>query len=125
MTIFSRSDRLSAFLKFIVEETLNGQGDTLKEQVIAAELYGKGPDFSSAADPIVRVDARRLRDHLREYYAAAPNDPVVISVPKGSYTPVSRSIRSPARCPQRARRCEWSRDRNRRTGSGPPQWSSC
>jgi hypothetical protein len=86
--IFLRSDRLSAFLKFIVEETLNGQGDTLKEQVIAAELYGKGPDFSTAADPIVRVDARRLRDRLREYYATAPNDAIVISVPKGSYTPV-------------------------------------
>lgn len=84
--IFSRSDRLSAFLKFIVEETLNGQGDTLKEQVIAAELYGKGPDFSTAADPIVRVDARRLRDRLREYYASAPPTDVVISVPKGSYT---------------------------------------
>ena len=86
--IFSRSDRLSAFLKFIVEQTLNGQGEALKEQVIAEELYGKGPGFSAAADPIVRVDARRLRDRLREYYASAPNDPVVISVPKGSYTPV-------------------------------------
>ena len=86
--LFSRSDRLSSFLKFIVEQTLSGHGDTLKEQVIATELYGKGPDFNTAADPIVRVDARRLRDRLREYYASAPRDPVVISVPKGSYTPV-------------------------------------
>ena len=85
--IFSRSDRLSAFLKFIVDQTLNGHGDSLKEQVIAEELYGKGADFSTAADPIVRVDARRLRDKLREYYASATEDPVVISVPKGSYTP--------------------------------------
>jgi TolB-like protein len=88
--LFSRSDRLSAFLKFIVEQTLNGQGDTLKEQVIAGELYGKGPDFNAAADPIVRVDARRLRDKLREYYASAPHDDVLISVPKGSYTPAFR-----------------------------------
>jgi Tol biopolymer transport system component len=86
--LFSRSDRLSAFLRFIVERTLGGEGDTLKEQVIAVELYGKAPDFSTAADPIVRVDARRLRDRLREYYAAAPHDAVLISVPKGSYTPV-------------------------------------
>ncbi len=86
--LFSRSDRLSAFLKFIVEQTLIGDGDTLKEHVIAVELYGKGPDFNTAADPIVRVDARRLRDRLREYYASAADDPVVISVPKGSYTPV-------------------------------------
>jgi Tol biopolymer transport system component len=54
--LFSRSDRLSAFLKFIVEETLNGQGDTLKEQVIATKVYGKGADFNTAADPIVRVE---------------------------------------------------------------------
>jgi Tol biopolymer transport system component len=86
--VFSRSDRLSAFLRFIVEETLNGQGDGLKEQVIAVELYGKGSDFNTAADPIVRVDARRLRDKLREYYASAPNGAAVISVPKGSYAPV-------------------------------------
>ena len=44
------------------------------------EVYGKDADFSAAADPIVRVDARRLRDKLREYYASAPHDPVVISV---------------------------------------------
>jgi Tol biopolymer transport system component len=85
--VFSRSDRLSAFLRFVVEQTLDGHGDTLKEQVLANELYGKGADFSTAADPIVRVDARRLRDKLREYYASNPHDPVVISVPKGSYTP--------------------------------------
>jgi Tol biopolymer transport system component len=83
---FSRSDRLSAFLTFVVEQTLDGKGDTLKEQVIALELYGKGADFNTAGDPIVRVDARRLRDRLREYYSLAPLERVVISVPKGSYT---------------------------------------
>jgi Tol biopolymer transport system component len=88
--VFSRSDRLSAFLTFIVERTLSGHGDSLKEQVLANELYGKGADFNTAADPIVRVDARRLRDKLREYYASAPLAPIVISVPKGSYTPVFR-----------------------------------
>jgi hypothetical protein len=86
--LFTRSERLSAFLKFIVDHTLAGRGDSLKEQVIAVELYGKGTDFNTAADPIVRVDARRLRDRLREYYATAPDRGIVISVPKGSYTPV-------------------------------------
>ena len=62
--LFTRSDRLSAFLRFIVERTLAGEGDSLKEHVIAIELYGKGVDFNTAADPIVRVDARRLRDRL-------------------------------------------------------------
>jgi Tol biopolymer transport system component len=84
---FKRTERLSAFLKFIVERTIAGAGDSLKEQVIAVDLYGKEPDFNTAADPIVRVDARRLRDHLREYYAAHPGSAVLISIPKGSYTP--------------------------------------
>src|SRR6476620_3504417 len=90
--VFARSDRLSDFLRFIVEQTLNGEGDSLKEQVLAVELYCKGPDFNTAADPIVRVDARRLRDKLREYYASVPGAPVVISVPKGNYTPVFESL---------------------------------
>jgi len=86
--LFARSERLSAFLKFIVDQALAGHGESLKEQVIAVELYGKNASFNTAADPIVRVDARRLRDKLREYYAAAPACTVVIAVPKGSYTPV-------------------------------------
>jgi hypothetical protein len=75
-------------LRFVVEQTLTGQGDNLKEQVLALELYGRGADFDSGADPIVRVDARRLRDKLREYYVGAPADPIVISLPKGGYVPV-------------------------------------
>src|SRR4030095_13659495 len=85
--IFSRSDRLTAFLTFIVEQTLEGRGGVLKEHVLAIEVYGKAADFDAGLDPIVRVDARRLRDKLREYYASAPHDPIVISVPKGSYAP--------------------------------------
>ena len=83
--IFSRSERLSVLLKFIVEKTLEGQGDALKEHVLAMEVYGKGSDFNAAENPIVRVDARRLRDKLREYYMSTPHEPVIISVPKGGY----------------------------------------
>lgn len=86
--IFSRSNRLSSFLKFIVERALAGQGGALKELTIATELYGKGVNFTPSADPIVRVDARRLRDRLREYYATAPDSAVISTVPKGNYTPV-------------------------------------
>ncbi|HYZ83826.1 MAG TPA: hypothetical protein VE621_05465 [Bryobacteraceae bacterium] len=85
--IFSRSERLSGFLKFIVEQTLEGRGDGLKEQVIGAEFYGKGPDFDGAADSVVRVDARRLRDKLREYYSEFGQEPVIISLRKGAYVP--------------------------------------
>jgi WD40-like Beta Propeller Repeat len=85
---FLRSERLSAFLRYVVEEKLRGDGDGLKETVIARELYGRGNDFDTAADPIVHVDARRLRDKLREYYSEAPGDPILIALPKGSYVPV-------------------------------------
>jgi hypothetical protein len=85
--VFSRSQQLRRFLSFIVEQRLAGQGQTLKESVLAHELYGKGADFDGGADPVVRVDARRLRDKLREYYDGR-SDPVVISLPKGSYVPV-------------------------------------
>ncbi|HYT69449.1 MAG TPA: hypothetical protein VEL51_23725 [Vicinamibacterales bacterium] len=85
--VFSRSQQLRRFLTFIVEQTLTGQGHTLKEAVLAHEVYGKGLDFDGGTDPVVRVDARRLRDKLREYYEGR-SDPVVISLPKGSYVPV-------------------------------------
>jgi Tol biopolymer transport system component len=85
--LFRRSDRLSAFLRFVTEEALSGRGAVLKEQVLGSELYGKGPEFDGSADPIVRVDARRLRDKLREYYAEFPRDPIIITLPKGTYQP--------------------------------------
>ena len=79
------------FLSFVVEQRLAGQGHSLKEAVLAHELYGKGTDFDGGADPVVRVDARRLRDKLREYYEGR-TEPVVISLPKGSYVPVFEAI---------------------------------
>jgi hypothetical protein len=85
---FSRSERLSDFLRYVVEETLRGDGGGLKETVIGRELYRRGADFDAATDPIVRVDARRLRDKLREYYSESTNDPILITLPKGSYVPV-------------------------------------
>jgi Tol biopolymer transport system component len=85
--VFSRAQQLRRFLAFIVEQRLAGQGQSLKESVLAHELYGKGTDFDGGTDPVVRVDARRLRDKLREYYERR-SDPVVISLPKGSYVPV-------------------------------------
>src|SRR4029453_13610274 len=88
--VFSRSQQLRRFLAFIVEQRLTGQGQSLKESVLAHELYGKGTDFDGGTDPIVRVDARRLRDKLREYYEGR-SDPVIIALPKGSYVPVFES----------------------------------
>ena len=88
--VFSRSQQLRRFLSFIVDQRLAGQGHTLKESVLAHELYGKGTDFDGGTDPVVRVDARRLRDKLREDHEGR-SDPVVISLPKGSYVPAFES----------------------------------
>ena len=85
--LFQRSDRLSRFLRYIIEESLCGRATELKEQVLAAELYARADSFDPAADPIVRIDARRLRDKLREFYAESPNEPILITLPKGSYAP--------------------------------------
>jgi Tol biopolymer transport system component len=85
--VFSRSQQLRRFLSFIVEQRLAREGHALKESVLAHELYGKGTGFDGGTDPVVRVDARRLRDKLREYYERR-SDPIVISLPKGSYVPM-------------------------------------
>jgi len=61
--VFSRSQQLRRFLSFIVEQRLAGHGHSIKESVLAHELYGKGTDFDGGTDPVVRVDARRLRDN--------------------------------------------------------------
>jgi len=93
--VFSRSQQLRRFLSFIVEQRLAGHGHSIKESVLAHELYGKGTDFDGGTDPVVRVDARRLRDKLREYYEGR-SEPIVISLRKGSYVPVFEEPQKPA-----------------------------
>ena len=85
---FSRAHKLAEFLSFVVAETLAGRADQLKAQTIAQAVYQRGPDFESQSDPLVRVEARRLRGRLGEYYAEAGNsDPILIEIPKGAYVP--------------------------------------
>jgi hypothetical protein len=94
--VFKNSVRLKTFLRYIVEQSLLGGSGKLKEHVLALELYNRNGDFDAGLDPIVRVDARRLRDKLREYYAGAPDSPVIISLPKGGYVPVVEARGKPA-----------------------------
>ncbi len=86
---FAPSERMTRFLRFIVEETLAQRADQLSEYAIGVEAYDRGESFEPSTDSIVRVDARRLRAKLREYYdTAGLNDPLLIEVPKGTYSPV-------------------------------------
>jgi TolB-like protein len=85
---FQTSERRRAFLRFIVEETLSGRADRLKGYTIAVAVFGRNQTFDSQADPVVRLEARRLRRDLDTYYVdAGSHDPVRISIPKGAYVP--------------------------------------
>jgi hypothetical protein len=88
---FRDSLRLTSFITFVVEATLAGMGDRIKAYTIAVEAFGRGSNFDPQSDPIVRVEAGRLRQALAHYYAGAGrDDPLVIEVPRGTYVPVFR-----------------------------------
>src|SRR5262250_3217797 len=88
---FVRNERLSRFLRFLVEQHLEGKDEELKESVIGVEIFGRAPDYNPKRDAIVRTEASRLRARLNEYYVdAGKDDPLVIELPKGGYVPVIR-----------------------------------
>ena len=85
---FEDADRLVRFLDFVVEETLAGRGGLLKESVIGVEVFGRDPGYDPKTDPIVRVQARRLRAKLDNWYQAGGRTSAVrIALPKGGYAP--------------------------------------
>ena len=82
------SPRRAALLRFVVEETLQGRADRIKGFAVAVAVYGRDETFDSQSDPVVRLEARRLRHDIDSYYAdAGRHDPVRISIPKGAYIP--------------------------------------
>jgi TolB-like protein/Flp pilus assembly protein TadD len=88
---FSQVDRLKRFVSFIVVEGIAGRGGELKEYVIGVHVFDKEPSFDPRTDPIVRVQARRLRARLVRYYREeGQNDEVIIDLPKGGYSPTFR-----------------------------------
>src|SRR6266852_8508812 len=89
------SDQLKRLLRLVVERTLNGRPELLKEYNLGLEVFQRPPDYDPKIDPIVRVQARRLRSKLDEYYASEGADAsVVIHIPKGAYTPVFEARKS-------------------------------
>jgi hypothetical protein len=85
---FAAAPQLSMFLGYIVNRTLAGEGASLKAYTIATEALGRDANFDPQADPIVRVQARRLRQALLLYYAdKGANEPLRIVLPVGGYTP--------------------------------------
>jgi TolB-like protein/Tfp pilus assembly protein PilF len=86
--ILAGSANLRALLSFIVNRTLEGKSDSLKEYSLGIEVFRRADTYDPRLDPIVRVQASNLRAKLRDYYAGAgANDPVSIELPRGSYVP--------------------------------------
>ena len=83
-----QSQRRQRFLEYLVNETLAGRGERLKAYNVALEVFDRPETFDPAIDPLVRIEAARLREKLREYYGTdGQGDPIHIDLPKGTYTP--------------------------------------
>jgi hypothetical protein len=81
--------RLVELLTFVVDSTLKGDDEHLKETTIGVAVFGRSPDYDPKVDTIVRSQAWRLRSRLKKYYALEGIlDPVIIDVPVGHYVPV-------------------------------------
>src|SRR5580704_9916584 len=90
---FARNERLSLFLRLVIERHLEGRDDELKESLIAVEVFGRPADYDPKRDPVVRAEASRLRARLAEYYQSeGKHDPLIIEIPKGGYTPRFRHL---------------------------------
>jgi len=93
---FARSERLCRFVRFAANHALGHGADRLKEYLVGVEVFDRGPAYDPRIDPIVRVEARRLRGKLKAYYASTGRDDQLrIEFPKGSYSPIFRLRRSP------------------------------
>jgi TolB-like protein len=84
--VFAKSKRQRELLSYLIQQMRNGNGLRVKGYVIALEVFKRSESFDPSKDAIVRVEAGRLRNKLREYYeTVGSNDPVEITLPKGSY----------------------------------------
>jgi serine/threonine-protein kinase len=93
---FANADRISRFLRYTVEETLNGQTDKLKESLLGIDVFGRKPSYDPRVDAVVRTEAVKLRARLREYYESeGREDEIVIDLPKGGYVPAFRRREKP------------------------------
>ena len=87
--LFSGASRLCRFLRFTVESKISGREDQVKEFVIGREVFDRKDGYDPRLDPIVRVEARRLRAKLAEYYAGpGRTEPLRLDYPRGTYVPI-------------------------------------
>jgi adenylate cyclase len=85
---FRATETQKAFLEFVARKTLAGESEEIKGYTVATRVFGRREDFDQATDPIVSIQANKLRRALEHYYlTAGKKDPVHIEIPKGSYVP--------------------------------------
>lgn len=85
---FSHSRRFPSFLRFVIDHTLAGQTDSLKERTLGIEIFGRDANYDTASDPIVRVTAAEIRKRIAQYYQEPGHEGELrVSLPAGSYVP--------------------------------------
>jgi adenylate cyclase len=106
--------RSAEFLRFVVAATLAGRSNEVSQHAIAADVFGRVGDFDPTTDPIVRMQAGRVRRSLEHYYlTAGAADPVSIKIPKGTYVPTfafrepSTEVAAPVAAPTAADTHSW------------------
>ena len=110
---FAAAPGASRLLRFIVEESLAGRAQQLKEYTLARQVFERDASFDSKTDPAVRVEASRLRNRLEHYYLTVGRaDPVLIELPRGAYVPAFHGPRRGATSAARASR-------------SPRTWAGC
>ncbi len=91
---FKATPHQAALLKYVVKQTLADNADRIKGYTVATEVFGRSADFDQSIDPIVSIQAARLRQALARYYEnGGKNDPVRIDIPKGTYVPTFKAQR--------------------------------
>lgn len=89
---FRDSSRYPSLLRYVVERTLQGHTDDLKERSIGAEVFHRLPDYDTMEDPVVRVCASEVRRRLALYYRENPDRGLQVELPLGRYTPLFRRV---------------------------------
>src|SRR5215470_17529706 len=97
---FRSSKRSQEFLRYVIEHTLSGQGDLLKERTIGIDVFGRPASYDPSDDATVRVKAGEVRKRLGLYYSSeGSHNPVRIELPSGTYVPEFQTPTSPTPIP--------------------------
>src|SRR6185312_9150783 len=94
---FQHSRRYPALLRYVVEQTVAGNPDDLKERTLGIAVFGRDPAYDTSSDPVVRTTASEVRKRLEDYYSRPEHaGELRITLPVGSYVPIFEAVSAPA-----------------------------